>query len=123
MKQGVHCLKLQSARRSAFAKVVLTATPAEKWLEITFNAAEESRWWLPEIEFGIRYACDQLRSSSQKLEKGVHISIDEVQATVVDTSQMAMAYTASLAFFDAVEISPDELPTYDPKTHIVTFPA
>ena len=128
MKQGAHCLRLQSGRRGVFAKVVLTATPAEKPLDLTF-AADEGQWWYRDarcwfqaVEFGIRYGYEQIQHELWKFHVGVRVSVDEVNGTVVDTNQIAMAYAAAMAFFDAVEISPAKLPTYDRETHLVTFP-
>lgn len=128
MKQGIHCLKLQSGERGAFAKVVLTTTPSEKSLELHFPVDEGQWWyrdapyWFQAVEFGIRYAYEQIQDELWKTQAGVRVSVDEVNGTVVDTTQIAMAYTAALAFFDAVEISPVKLPKYDPETHLVTFP-
>ena len=106
----------------------MTATPAEKPLELTFAAGEAQWWyrdaqhWFQAVEFGIRYAYEQIQHELWKVHTGVRVSVDEVNGTVVDTNQIGMAYAAAMAFFDAVEISPAKFPTYDRENHLVTFP-
>ena len=123
MKQGEHWLKeYWPGRGGVIARVVLTAAHAERF-SIAFNTSDEWRWCWPAIEFGIRYADEQASLAKNKLAGSVRISVDEVLGSFIDTPQMALAYAAAMAFFDAVEIQPAMLPTYDSDTHLFTFQA
>jgi hypothetical protein len=123
LKQAEYRTILSAGGRGVFAKVILSATLCKDYCyQITFDQ-EEGKEWLLGVRFGIEYAWRQIVfKKTPEGTKGLIVRIDQILGTTVDSTQLAMAFAASMALWTALNIYPDRLPSLDMTTRIFHFP-
>lgn len=122
MRQAGYDLKSQSGGKGVFAQVVLTATPTSQ-IGCTVDFGDIESGWNKAVEFGVIYGCEKIQRELWQNHAGVHIRVDDVSGTVVETTEMSMVFVSAMAFWKAVEIFPTELPQFEMGAHIFHFPS
>lgn len=115
---GHHRLARQQGHRGYFADVSLTVQvePGPPGLTVLFDDAGGP--WRAGASFGVAYAVERSRLDARH----VTVQVTRLQGMIVDTTQILVAYASALAFWHALGVRPDRVPTLDLDTGIVSFP-
>ena len=113
MKSGKGEIKAQIGGRGAFARVFVEVSPSDRGCTIQFadgfSTGGYGEAFGDAIRAGIQYAFETL-IFSHKLPEPCLCTVTKLVATAADSSQMLVFYVAALAFWDAVEMTPTQMP-------------
>lgn len=120
MREGFAEIAIQQGEKGYYAKVRLEIVPDQNpFLVIELNP-EKARRFQTAARFGVEYAWEQVPDSIL-WDTGGKVIIKEIHQHL-STTNIAVAYVAALATWNALDFFPKNQPTFDEEKGLFLFP-